>query len=221
MVLCFDGISQHVLCRTTKCDDATSPVWNESFTVNLTDSVRAHKELGHSKPKSLTFLIREGSTATDLGHAFIPIKTIMTTGGVDGEYELHNGTGILRVKATVRKAKLNSMLGAGAASAAAAGLIGFLASRNSRRKRRERHRWGSHGGTWNGGGVGYGYHDSSSSDENEGGLLDWWDMDDASSDEDSNNLFHFNETWSSSEDERADYNSSSSSDYNETEDSSD
>lgn len=168
--------------------------------------MRAHKELGLAKPAELTFVVRDADEGYDepLGMATIPLKTLLTAGEVEGQYDINDGEGKLHVRAKVRRAKVNSM--GYAASTGIGGIIGYLTGRNRRRRRRDRMQYSDsdnsyYGGAWNGGGVGYGYYNSDTSDE-DNELNDWWEMDDTSSDEDEDNIwFSSNQNWESGEDD--------------------
>lgn len=227
VIICFDGFTQNTIGRTTTVADNASPVWNEKFPVDLSAAVREHSSMGLEKPKTLSFIIRDADTEEALGMTNIPLKTLLTTGSIEGEYEINEGTGILCVNVEIRPAKVGSMTSSSRSIKARSRssrsldpgdlLLRYLLKRNKRRKKREKQKYNSSyhsGGAWNGGGVGYGYYDTDSSDE-ENQLVDWYDMDDVSSDESEGNVWFsgYNDGWSTSSDEhRSDSDSSDSDD---------
>lgn len=239
VIICFDGFTQHTIGRTSAVADSGAPVWNERFTVDMSAAVREHSSLGLTKPKTLTFIIRDADTEEALGMTNIPLKTLLTAGSIEGEYEINGGAGVLCVNVGIRRAKVSSMTTSSRGIRARnsnrntkkmdAGdlLLRYLMKRNKRRKKREKKKHSSayhSGGAWNGGGVGYGYYDTDSSDE-ENELVDWFEMDDVSSDESEGNTWvsGYNDGWSTSEsdDDEKTYSDSSDSDDGDDEEDDD
>lgn len=215
VICCFDGNISHELCRTKMIENSLNPVWDETFEIDISSEMSRQVGQGLPEPKYLTFFIYDGDVTTSqpLGSAGVLFKDLLRRGEMKGNFPIINGTGVLRLAVSMKRAKSSSMLSAStlakvgggvAVGAAAAGLVAAYLTRKEKKKQKKMGHDRAYGGGWGSGpSINYGYHSGDSSSD-EGGFKPWWDMDDVSS-RDSDNWFGGGSSSSSSDHEQHEY----------------
>ncbi|CAN8066361.1 unnamed protein product [Agarophyton chilense] len=147
-VVCFDGDISHELYKsnaaTTQHDGLA--VWNDTFTVDLTNEFKSLEADHRPQPKYLTFFLFDtGSPGIpSLGSAGVLLSNVRDRGRSAGDFPVVNGSGSLALVVELEKADNEGFfhsdaakITAGVASAGAALGLGALAFNKYKNKKKK------------------------------------------------------------------------------------
>lgn len=193
VLICFDNKVEQELKRTETIQETTNPEWDESFEIDITSIMESTIEETGEEPKMLTFCVYDGDEGESepLGVAGIDFSELVKTGKFEGDLEVFQGQGTIKVTVELKRVKIGSMLkestalkvAGGVAGVAALGAVGaYLYKRYETKKEKLGDAEGDDANT----GIAYGANvdDDDDDEEDRDAMKNWWEMDDEEEDDD-------------------------------------
>lgn len=97
VVVCFDNDLRNELYKSGMASGGRTCVWNETFSLDLTTTMKNALADGKSEPTYLTFNVFDGGVPgmPALGSAGVKLASVRDEGFASGDFPIVNGTGTL------------------------------------------------------------------------------------------------------------------------------